>query len=163
MTGDSASKPVHFVDQDRRLGWAMLSPALLYIAGFIGVPFVLAILLSFSNATVGDPRITHLVGLANYVDLMDQPVFMTALKNSILITFLTLVVLLVLATMSVQYGLSHTPANRAIVILLTELVVAAISSWYWAGEEMTLREWLGGALIVAASVVSGKLEEKTDG
>ena len=72
-------------------------------------------------------------------------------------------VLLVLATMSVQYGLSHTPANRAIVILLTELVVAAISSWYWAGEEMTLREWLGGALIVAASVVSGKLEEKTDG
>lgn len=98
MMKSSAGKPVHFLDQDRRLGWAMLSPALLYILGFIGVPFVLAILLSFSSATVGDPRITHLVGLENYLNLLHQPVFMTALRNSVLITFLTLVILLVLAT-----------------------------------------------------------------
>lgn len=71
--------------------------------------------------------------------------------------------LLVLATFSVQFGLSHTPANRAIVILLTELVAAAFFSWYWAGEAMTGREWLGGALIVAASLISGKMEGKTDG
>ncbi len=71
--------------------------------------------------------------------------------------------LLVLATFSVQYGLSHTPANRAIVILLTELVAAAFFSWYWAGEEMSGREWLGGALIVVASLISGKMEGKTDG
>lgn len=70
--------------------------------------------------------------------------------------------LLVLATFSVQYGLSHTPANRAIVILLTELVAAAFFSWYWAGEEMNGREWLGGALIVAASLISGKMEGKAD-
>lgn len=66
--------------------------------------------------------------------------------------------LLVLATVSVQYGLAHTVANRAIVILLTELVVAAVFSWWWAGEVMDRREWLGGAMIVAASLFSGKLE-----
>ncbi|MDR3395609.1 MAG: DMT family transporter [Parasulfuritortus sp.] len=71
--------------------------------------------------------------------------------------------LLVLATFSVQYGLSHTPANRAIVILLTELVAAAFFSWYWAGEVMSGQEWLGGALIVAASLISGKMEGKADG
>lgn len=67
--------------------------------------------------------------------------------------------LLVLATLTAQYGLANTPANRAIVILLTELVAAAFFSWYWAGETMSPREWLGGALIVAASLLSGKLEE----
>jgi drug/metabolite transporter (DMT)-like permease len=68
----------------------------------------------------------------------------------------------VLATFSVQFGLSHTPANRAIVILLTELVAAAFFSWYWADEAMGLKDWLGGALIVAASLVSGKLEDRKD-
>ncbi|OIO78492.1 MAG: hypothetical protein COS39_06130 [Hydrogenophilales bacterium CG03_land_8_20_14_0_80_62_28] len=71
--------------------------------------------------------------------------------------------LLVLATFSVQYGLAHTPANRAIVILLTELVAAAFFSWYWAGEAMGVQEWLGGALIVAASLISGRMDNETDG
>ena len=66
--------------------------------------------------------------------------------------------LLVAATLTAQYGLAHTPANRAIVILLVELVAAAFFSWFWAGEVMSAREWLGGALIVAASLLSGKLE-----
>ncbi len=62
------------------------------------------------------------------------------------------------ATLTVQYGLAHIPANRAIVILLFELVVAALSSWWLAGESMGLREWLGGAMIVAATLLSGKME-----
>jgi drug/metabolite transporter (DMT)-like permease len=67
---------------------------------------------------------------------------------------------LVVATLSVQYGLAHTPAMQAIVILLTELVAAGLSSWWLAGEVMTAREWLGGAMIVAASLLSGKMEHK---
>jgi drug/metabolite transporter (DMT)-like permease len=65
---------------------------------------------------------------------------------------------LVLATLTVQYGLAKTPANRAIVILLFELVVAALASWWLAGEVMGTREWLGGAMIVVASLFSGKME-----
>ncbi len=69
--------------------------------------------------------------------------------------------LVLLATnLFVQYGLTHTPANRAIVIFLFELVVAALSSWLLAGEAMTPQEWLGGAMIVAASLFSGKLEAR---
>lgn len=67
---------------------------------------------------------------------------------------------LMAATLSVQYGLAHTPAMQAIVILLTELVAAGLSSWWLAGEVMTAREWLGGAMIVAASLLSGKVEHK---
>lgn len=67
--------------------------------------------------------------------------------------------LLVLATLTVQYGLARLPANRAIVILLVEVPVAALASWWLAGETLSAREWLGGGLIVAASLLSGKVEE----
>ena len=63
-------------------------------------------------------------------------------------------------TLTVQYGLSHTPANQAIVIFLFELVVAAVSSYFLAGEAMSAQEWTGGAMIVAASLFSGKLEKQ---
>jgi len=60
----------------------------------------------------------------------------------------------------VQYGLTHASANRAIVILLSELVVAALASWLLAGEYMGLKEWAGGALIVLASLFSGHMEKE---
>ena len=68
-------------------------------------------------------------------------------------------VVLFALSLAMQFGLAHTPANQAIVIMLLELVVAAASAWFLAGEEMDLREWIGGAMIVAASLFSGKLTE----
>jgi drug/metabolite transporter (DMT)-like permease len=69
-------------------------------------------------------------------------------------------VVMLVANIVVQYGLMRLPANQAIVIYLFELVVAALSSWWLAGETMGAREWVGGAMIVVASVFSGKLEHK---
>jgi drug/metabolite transporter (DMT)-like permease len=63
-------------------------------------------------------------------------------------------------TLAVQYGLSRTPANQAIVIFLFELVVAALASYFLAEEALTLREWLGAAMIVAGSLFSGQMEHK---
>ncbi len=68
-------------------------------------------------------------------------------------------VALLLATFTSQYGLAHSPANRAVVILLTELLVAALSSRWLAGEVMDRQEWIGGAMIVAATLLSGWMEE----
>jgi drug/metabolite transporter (DMT)-like permease len=58
---------------------------------------------------------------------------------------------------AVQYGVTHLSANRAVVLFLFELVIAAVSSYVLVGEAMHLREWLGAALIVSASLLSGKL------
>lgn len=63
-------------------------------------------------------------------------------------------------TVFMQYGLTHTPANRAIVILLFELVVAAASAYFLVNEQMAPRDWIGGAMIVAASFLSGHMEHK---
>lgn len=67
---------------------------------------------------------------------------------------------LVAMGLALQYGLARMPANRAIVILLFELVVAAIAAYLLAGEVMRPRDWLGGSLIVAASLASGWRERK---
>lgn len=77
-----------------------------------------------------------------------------------LLVFVGTVIFLV--TVAVQYGLGKTPANQAIVIFLFELVVAAVSSHFLAGETMGLREWLGGALIVAATLFSGRMESTAE-
>jgi len=63
---------------------------------------------------------------------------------------------LVAMSYSLQYGLSRLPANRAIVILLSELVVAAFAAYFLAGEMLKLRDWIGGALIIAATLISAK-------
>ncbi|MBV2234626.1 MAG: DMT family transporter [Sterolibacterium sp.] len=64
---------------------------------------------------------------------------------------------LLLVHLIVQYGLTHVAANRAIVIFIFELVVAALSSWLLVDETMGLREWLGGAMIITASLFSGQM------
>ena len=62
--------------------------------------------------------------------------------------------LLIAATMLVQYGVTQLTAVRASVLFLFELVVAAIASYYLADEAMTLNEWLGGLLIIASALTA---------
>jgi drug/metabolite transporter (DMT)-like permease len=69
-------------------------------------------------------------------------------------------VALIAMGLALQYGLSRMPANRAIVVLLFELAVAAIAAYLLAGEVMRLQDWLGGSLIVAASLASAWLERR---
>jgi drug/metabolite transporter (DMT)-like permease len=58
---------------------------------------------------------------------------------------------------AVQYGVTHLAANRAAVLFLFELIVAAVSSYFLAGEAMGWHEWAGAIPIIAASLLSGKL------
>ena len=66
-------------------------------------------------------------------------------------------IVLLVVNLVVQYGLVRIVANQASVIYLFELVVAAASSWLLAGEAMGPREWVGGSMIIAASLFSGRL------
>lgn len=67
---------------------------------------------------------------------------------------------MIAVTLFIQYGLSHIAANQAIVILLFELIIAAISAYLLADESLTGKEWLGAAMIMTSSLFSGKLEQK---
>ena len=58
---------------------------------------------------------------------------------------------MVVMTWSVQYGVTHMPVQRSAVILLFELVVAAVSSQLLTDEMIRPLEWVGGGLILIAA------------
>ena len=65
-----------------------------------------------------------------------------------------------LSTLAVVYGVTHMPVQRSAVIMLFELIVGAASAWWLAGEVVTLREWIGGILILSAALIAIVQEEK---
>ncbi|GMQ87266.1 MAG: DMT family transporter [Gammaproteobacteria bacterium] len=60
----------------------------------------------------------------------------------------------VVMTVTVIYGVSHMPVHRSAVILLFELVAGTVSSLLLTDEQVQAREWLGGALILAAAYLA---------
>src|ERR1700751_5142759 len=84
------------------LGFAMFSPAVLYIVLLIGAPFILAIFYAFSDARIGTEMDfahfwKHLVGLDNFRSIVQSPIFKAAFKNSIIFTVAAQVIVLVCA------------------------------------------------------------------
>ena len=72
-------------------------------------------------------------------------------------------VVLIASSVGMQHGLSQLSANRAAVILLFELIVAAIAAHYLAGEVSRIQEWVGGCMLAAAGLVAaiGESDGKT--
>ncbi len=59
---------------------------------------------------------------------------------------------------AVLYGLARMPVYRAAVIMLFELVVAALSAWWLTDEVLSIHEWVGGILILIAGYGVTKFE-----
>lgn len=76
------------------------------------------------------------------------------LTQSSVILIVVIALMLTSATILVQYGVTKIPATRAAVIFLFELVVAAVAAYYLAAEKLGWNEWLGGAFIMLASLLS---------
>src|SRR5690606_2654748 len=79
----------------------MLVPAVLFIVALVGVPFGLAVYYSLHDVTTGGTT-PRWVGLGNFADLLSDRTFLTALRNTVLFTFSTLVVVLVLSTIQAE-------------------------------------------------------------
>lgn len=58
---------------------------------------------------------------------------------------------IVVMTVTVLYGIARMPIYHSSVIMLFELVVAAIAAWALTNEVMSLQEWVGGGLIMLAA------------
>lgn len=82
--------------QSPLLGFAMFSPAVLYIVLLVGVPFALAIFYAFSDARIGSTSL-HYVGLENFRSILQSPSFHKALWNSIIFTIAAQIIVMVCA------------------------------------------------------------------
>jgi len=119
---------------DRWLGAAMFVPAVLYIAGLIGVPLILAFLYSVGDVTVGSVGY-HFVGLANFRSVLQNPAFRGALWHSFVFTVSAQLIVIVGANI-LALALRQPFRGRRLVRFFTLLPwVAPISlgaiGWKW--------------------------------
>src|SRR3954465_15437712 len=74
----------------------LISPAVLFIAALVGAPLVLAIYLSFTDATAGSLS-GKWIGLANFRRAIDDPIFRGAVWHTLFSTLVSQVVVVVCA------------------------------------------------------------------
>jgi multiple sugar transport system permease protein len=162
----------YLLDRDGVLAPLMLLPSIVYIVALVAIPFFLAIAYSLSDVTVGDPSFDY-VGLRNFRAVLKDPVFRRSLTNSLFITAVTMVLVLVLAKI-LALVLTRDFRGKWVVrflILLpwtTPVPLAAIA-WLWMLDSLfspidwTLRRlgllegnlhWLGNSKLAVASVIA---------
>jgi len=162
----------YLFDRDGVLAPLLLLPSVVYILALVAVPFFLAIAYSLSDVTVGDPSYDY-VGLRNFRAVLDDPVFRRSLRNSLVITVATMVLVLVLAkilALVLTRDFKGKWLVRFLVLLpwTTPVSLAAIA-WLWLLDSLfspidwTLRElgllegnlhWLGNSTLALVSVVA---------
>jgi multiple sugar transport system permease protein len=77
------------LEDEKILGFVLLTPALILILVFIAYPFVLGIWMSMTDKLVGTPG--DFIGLGNYVRLLNSDIFRTAAWNTLFFTFMATV------------------------------------------------------------------------
>ncbi len=68
-------------------GYLFLLPSLIFFVGFVVYPMVMCIYTSFFDATMNREDI--FIGLANYKELFQDPIFLRALKNTAIIVLVS--------------------------------------------------------------------------
>jgi multiple sugar transport system permease protein len=79
-----SGKISRFLLRDRSLGYLFLAPALVVVLCLVAYPFINAVLLTFQAKTAGAPG--KWIGLDNYRELLNNPVFWRTVWNTIFYT-----------------------------------------------------------------------------
>jgi len=70
--------------------WILLSPWILALAVFVAYPFGFSFALSFYDYSPLNPAAAKFLGLANYTEALKDPLFWTALRNTLVFVFGTI-------------------------------------------------------------------------
>lgn len=68
---------------------------------------------------------------------------------------------ILLGSLATQWGVTHMDAGRSGVILVSELVIAAISATLLGADTLSLEEAIGGGLIIAATIFEAQRSSKS--
>jgi multiple sugar transport system permease protein len=118
---------------DSVAGWTFSLPATALIAVFLILPFVLAILLSFTNYRLLSPLPTRWVGWQNYTRTFEDPIFRRALINNCIFT---VVVVPLQTALALLLAILVNQKLRGITIFRTiyfapVVVVMAVAATVW--------------------------------
>ncbi|WP_066514128.1 carbohydrate ABC transporter permease [Bradyrhizobium macuxiense] len=140
---EPVTKPVsrfrYILDRRETLGAVMVAPAILYVLLLVGGPFLLAVYYSVSAYTIYDPS-WRFVGLANFAQIIKNPVFLQTLGNTFLFTFGSQFLGLILGKFG-AFLLMRPFAGRKIVRALIMLpwavpIALAAVAWEWMFDSL---------------------------
>jgi multiple sugar transport system permease protein len=139
-----------WLDDEKTLGSVLLAPAVIYILALVGFPFVLAIVYSLSDATVGSSSL-HFVGLRNFERIMHDPTFWRSLRNALVFTLVSQALVAVLGTILALALYKDFPGKWWVRLLILLPWVAPISlssiGWLWIFDPVySIINWTGRAL-----------------
>jgi multiple sugar transport system permease protein len=78
------SRVADVFDNEQALGWILMAPVVIILVGLVGYPFCMALWLSMTDKTIGNPG--NFVGLQNLINLSQSSLYQQALRNTIVFT-----------------------------------------------------------------------------
>jgi len=122
------------LDSDRLLGPALLAPAVVYLLLVVAYPLGLAFVYAFSDVTTGSQSL-HFVGFQTFIAAVQDPVFLTTLRNTFVFTALTQLLVVLFSTV-LAFVLTANFRGRWFVrflVLLPWTTPVALSAviWLW--------------------------------
>jgi multiple sugar transport system permease protein len=134
-----ASRFRFILDRRDMLGSIFVAPAILYVLLLVGVPLLMAVYYSVSAYTIYNPT-WQFVGLSNFVDILENPVFRETLYNTFIFTFGSQILGLILGKFGALVLLRPFPGRkfvRALVILPWAVPIAlATVAWQWMFDSL---------------------------
>lgn len=137
-------------DSDRWLLRFMLAPTIVYIVLLVGFPFLLSLYYSLSDATVASQEL-HFVGLENFERIIASHTFWIALKNTVIITVISQVLVITFANVLAIALISDFRGKWFVRFLILLPWVAPISlssiGWLWIFDSIySIINWTAQAV-----------------
>jgi len=117
-------------------GYLFMLPSLIFFVGFVVIPMIICVYTSFLDSNMNQNTPDVFVGLANYVELWQDAVFIKALKNTFLIVFVSVPVVCVFSlwVASAIYRMRDSVMSFFRIIFYLPVVTGSVAVtvvWKW--------------------------------
>ena len=123
------------IRRETKAGYAFMLPSLVFFIGFVIIPMVMCVVTSFFDSTMGDTQDVF-VGFANYVELVNDPIFTKALVNTLIIVVVSVPIVCVFSlwVATVIYDLKMWATSLFRIIFYLPVVTGSVAVtvvWKW--------------------------------
>ena len=159
-----------WVDREAVFSWLMMAAPLLFLAAFVGYPFIYGILLSLQDRPVAKPG--TFIGLRNFITNFHDPIFWRVTLNTFVYTGVTTVLKMVGGlAMAMAMNQRFAMKNLVRALLLLPFIVPTVLStvaWMWildpafsvfnwfllrVGVPPPGPSWLGNPILAMISII----------
>ena len=123
-------------------GYLFLLPSLVFFLGFVVLPMILCVITSFTDAAMNSNVPDRFIGIANYVELWKDPIFLKALWNTFIIVIVSVPVVCIFSlwVASAIYNMKEGPLSFFRIVFYLPVVTGSVAVtvvWKWMYNNYT--------------------------